>query len=214
MTPGVLSALGGLIADLKNDFVHTVYVDLLPSAMAGLAEAVRVLRRRGEDWLRNEARYDGPPAITVSAEMRYKGQSFEIDTPLDESWFIDGRPQAIADAFHARHADVYGYANPAAPVQIVALRIVAAGRAPKPEIARVARAQGAPARGGEADVWIEGGWRPVPLYDRAVLLAGARFDGPAIVTQSDCTICVLPGFAAEVDDHGNIHLKDTSDHAP
>jgi len=139
--------------------------------------------------------------------MRYKGQSFEMNTPLRESWFRQGRLDAIAGAFHARHEHVYGYATPAAPVQIVALRVVAAGLAPKPEIARVARAEGAPASNGQARVWIDGGWREVPPYDRAALLAGARFDGPAIVTQSDCTTCVLPGFAGEVDEFGNIHLK-------
>jgi N-methylhydantoinase A len=213
-TPGVLSALGGLIADLKNDFVHTAYVDLLPDAMPALARAVHGLRKRGEEWLRDEAHHAGPPAISVSAEMRYKGQSFEIDTPLEETWFVDGRIDAIAQAFHARHAHLYGYATPAAPVQIVALRIVVTGIAPKPDIARVAKAQADPRSSGEADVWIEGRWHRVPLYDRAALLAGARFDGPAIVTQSDCTTCVLPGFGAEIDEYGNIHLKDTSEHAP
>jgi N-methylhydantoinase A len=208
MTPGVLSALGGLIADLKNDFVHTVYADLTPAAMPRLTDALRALRQRGETWLRDDAHYDGAPTISVSAEMRYKGQSFEIDTPLRESWFRTGRLDAVAGAFHARHEHLYGYATPAAPVQVVALRVVAAGIAPKPEIARVPRAEGVPESHGKAQVWIDGGWREVPLYDRAALLAGARFAGPAIVTQSDCTICVLPGFAGEVDAFGNIHLRE------
>ena len=210
MTPGVLSALGGLIADLKNDFVHTVYVDLVPAEIPKLSDALRALRQRGETWLRDDAHYDGAPSIAVSAEMRYKGQSFEIDTKLRESWFRQGRLDAIAGAFHARHEHVYGYATPEAPVQIVALRVVAAGIAPKPEIARVARAQGAPTSTGQARVWIDGDWRLVPLYDRAALLAGARFEGPAIVTQSDCTTCLLPGFSGEVDEYGNIHLKDAT----
>ena len=208
MTPGVLSALGGLIADLKNDFVHTVYADLAPTVMPRLTDALRALRQRGETWLRDDAHYEGKPTLSVSAEMRYKGQSFEIDTPLRENWFREGRLDAVAGAFHARHEHVYGYATPSAPVQIVALRVVAAGVAPKPEIARVARAEGAPVSHGEARVWIGGGWRAVPLFDRAALLAGARFAGPAIVTQSDCTTCVLPGFAGEVDEFGNIHLRE------
>jgi N-methylhydantoinase A len=209
-TPGVLSALGGLIADLKNDFVHTVYLDLHPAAMADLAMAVRALRERGERWLRTDQHYDGPATISVSAEMRYKGQSFEIDTTLQESWFVDGRMQAIADAFHARHLHVYGYADPSAPVQIVALRVVAAGVTPKPQLARIGRAQGEKVTAGAAEAWIDGGWRRIKLYDRAALLAGLRFDGPAIVTQSDCTTCILPGFAARIDDYGSIHLETTS----
>ena len=58
-------------------------------------------------------------------------------------------------------------------------------------------------------MWIGGAQHAVPLYDRAALLSGHRFAGPAIVTQADCTTCVLPGFAARIDDHGSIHIEAT-----
>ncbi|HSU05021.1 MAG TPA: hydantoinase/oxoprolinase family protein [Acetobacteraceae bacterium] len=205
-TPGVLSALGGLIADLKNDFVHTVYVDLLPGAMPKLAASLRALRVRGERWLRSEQSYDGPVAIQVSAELRYKGQSFEIETALEASWFEHQQVQQIANAFHARHQQVYGYADPSAAVQVVALRVVAAGVIPKPQLARIDRADRPPERSGEARVWLDGDWRDVPLFDRATLRAGPGFAGPAIVTQSDSTTCILPGFTTRIDDYGNIHI--------
>jgi N-methylhydantoinase A len=95
-------------------------------------------------------------------------------------------------------------------VQIVALRVVAAGVAPKPQLARIGRAQGEKVTAGAAEAWIDGGWRRIKLYDRAALLAGLRFDGPAIVTQSDCTTCILPGFTARIDDYGSIHLETAS----
>lgn len=205
--PGVLSALGGLMADLKNDFVYTAYLDLGPEAMAELAGALKELRARGETWLQTEQGYQGRVTIEVSAEMRYKGQSFEIETRLREEWIAGGRTELIAEAFHARHRQVYGYGDPGAPVQVVALRVVASGVAPKPELARIAAASRPVSPSGEAEVWLEGGWRRVPLYERSELLAGSGFAGPAIVTQSDCTTCVLPGFAASTDDYGNLHIR-------
>ncbi len=205
--PGVLSALGGLIAELKNDFVETVYRDLIPRAMPDLAASVARLRARGEHWLRHEQHYDGPATIRVSAEMRYRGQSFELDTALAEDAFAAGRIGEIADAFHARHRHVYGYATPETPVQIVALRVIAAGASPRPELARIARAETPLASIGEAAVWIGGAQHAVPLYERAALLSGHRFAGPAIVTQADCTTCILPGFTACIDDHGSIHIE-------
>ncbi len=205
-TPGVLSALGGLIADLKNDFVRTVYLDLRPDALPDLAAALRELRARGEQWLQTEQGYRGPVTIEVSAELRYKGQSFEIETPLEESWFADKRIEPIAAAFHARHEQVYGYADPAGVVQVVALRVVAAGTIAKPQLAPIARGDAPPVPFAQAQVWLGGGWHPVPLYDRATLRAGPGFPGPAIVTQSDCTTCVLPGFTTDIDTYGNLHI--------
>lgn len=207
--PGVLSALGGLIAELKNDFVETVYCDLIPGKMPDLARSVARLRARGEHWLKHEQTYDGPAAIRVSAEMRYRGQSFELDTSLAEDAFAAGRLTEIADAFHARHRHVYGYATPETPVQIVALRVIAAGAAPRPELARIARAEAPPASIRRVPVWIDGAERAIPLYDRAALLCGHRFEGPAVVTQADCTTCVLPGFDARVDEYGSIHIEAT-----
>lgn len=209
-TPGVLSALGGLIADLKNDFVRTVYLDLRPDILPELAAAVRDLRTRGEQWLHTEQGYRGPATIQVSAELRYKGQSFEIETPLDEHWFAAGQVDPIAAAFHARHRQVYGYADPSGPVQVVALRVVAAGTIAKPQLAPIDHADAPPAPFAHARVWLHSGWHPVPLYDRAALRAGPGFPGPAIVTQSDCTTCVLPGFTSDIDAYGNLHIHAAS----
>jgi len=206
-TPGVLSALGGLIADLKNDFVRTVYCDLTEAQMPGLAEVVATLRRRGEQWLRAEQHYDGPMEIRVSAEMRYRGQSFELDTPLPEAWFVEGDMGAISQAFHAEHQRVYGHADPQAALQVVAIRVVAAGNAPKPELARIARASGPVPVDGDAKIWLDGDWRRVALLRREALMAGHRFEGPAVVTQPDCTTCVLPGFLVDVDDYGNMRVE-------
>lgn len=206
-TPGVLSALGGLIADLKNDFVKTTYLTLDEACIPELATAQAELRERGTRWLREEQGYEGPVEIHVSAEIRYKGQSFEIDTPLDQAWIASADISAIAAAFHAEHDRIYGHHDVDADVQIVALRIVAVGRTSKPELAHIPKAAGPLAARRQVGVFVDGAWREVPLYAREDLRAGHRFAGPAIVTQPDTTTCVLDGFSARVDDYGNMHLE-------
>ena len=79
-TPGVLSALGGLIADLKSDFISTVYVELGPDSEQQIGQAYHALEARAEDWLRGDQGYAGEFTLARSAELRYRGQSFEIDT--------------------------------------------------------------------------------------------------------------------------------------
>jgi len=206
-TPGVLSALGGLIADLKNDFVRTVFRDLTQDALPDLAVELDALRARGEAWLRQDQGYDGPISLSVSAELRYKGQSFELETPLEAEWIARGDLVSIAEAFHAEHSRIYGHADPRAVLQIVALRLVAAGRTPKPELPAVPSADGPVVTDGTAKIHVGGAWRDVPLIRRETLRAGHAFAGPAVVMQNDCTTCVLPGYAARIDGYGIMHIE-------
>ena len=89
--PGVLSAMGGLIADLKNDFVRTIYADVNAGTASAIREGFESLQALGERWLRHEQRYDGPAVYIHSADMRYKGQSFEIEAFLDADAIETGR---------------------------------------------------------------------------------------------------------------------------
>lgn len=207
-TPGVLSALGGLVADIKNDFVSTVYSALNETTISGLSSVVGDLEQKARAWLRAETSNDGDREadIALSAEMRYHGQSFEIDTPLQPRWLVERDLAAIRSAFHAEHERIYGHADAAGAVQIVAVRLVIAARTPKPELRRIASSSESPQALLIKPVWMEGRMRDVPVYQRSDLLAGQRFEGPAIVAQDDTTTCVLPGFVAVVDAFGNLEL--------
>jgi N-methylhydantoinase A len=205
MAPGVLSALGGLIADLKSDFVKTVYADLTSANLPRLREVMGQLEQRARAWLHDEQDYRGEPEIHLSADMRYKGQSFEIETPLERTDL--GSVEAMASSFHREHDRIYGHADPVAPVQVIALRLVVAGKTPKPDLAPLPRASAPLSPLKMIDVWLDGKHQAVPLYARADLLAGHAFAGPCVVSQDDCTTCVPPGFDCRVDDYGNLFIR-------
>ena len=202
-TPGVLSALGGLIADLKSDFIQTVYVDLNAASEAGIEDAYQALEARAEAWLHDEQGYAGASTITRSAELRYRGQSFEIDTPVPPGagW------QGIAESFHAEHRQVYGHADPSAAIQAVALRVVISGQVGKPDFPRFPLELGAAPVAGRAAVWMDGARRDAAIHRRADLRAGQHFAGPAVVAQDDCTTVVPPGFEAQVDEYLNLRIS-------
>ena len=201
-TPGVLSALGGLIADLKSDFIRTVYVELGDGAAAEVEQAYAALEATATAWLRNDQGYDGPATLTRSAELRYRGQSFEIDTavPPGAGW------RDIAESFHAAHRRVYGHADPDAPIQAIALRVVISGTVEKPDFPRYALEPGPAPQAGQAEVWLDGGWCTAAVYRRADLRAGQDFQGPAVVVQDDCTTVIPAGFAARVDEFANLRI--------
>jgi N-methylhydantoinase A len=206
-TPGVLSALGGLIADLKNDFIRTVYVDLGAPAAAAMRTDFAELRQRARHWLQDEQGYDGPYTITYSADMRYRGQSFELEAVFDEAWVESCDAAKLAEAFHEVHHRIYGHADKGAAIQVINLRLVISGKTPKPEIAKIPTGTGAAKPVKEIAVWLDGASRRVPLYRRQDFRAGQNFTGPAVITQDDCTTCVPPGFAATVDAYGNLRVK-------
>ncbi len=205
-TPGVLSAFGGLIADIKNDFIKTVYCDLDGGAET-LRDGYAALRRDAMTWLHDEQGFAGEATLLYTADMRYRGQSFEIETVLQENWIEAGDLAAIADAFHAEHGRVYDHADDAAAVQAINLRLVIVGAAPKPELKQLPEGGQTPEPIGTMEVFYDGATHEAALYDRAALLAGQRIDGPAVVQQDDCTTCILGGFTAEIDSYGNLLLN-------
>jgi N-methylhydantoinase A len=206
-TPGVLSALGGLIADIKSDFIATVFVDLDAAAMAGIQESFERLERAALGWLRDEQKYDGPHEFVYSADMRYQGQSHEIETLLEAASIGRGDVGALAGAFHDRHRQLYDHADEQAPVQIINLRLVVIGSGAKPQFTATPEHRAAAVPTERRRVFIDGAERDVPVFARADLTPGRFFTAPAIVTQSDCTTCIPAGFAGKVDRYGNLILS-------
>jgi N-methylhydantoinase A len=209
-TPGVLSALGGLVADVKNDFIRTVYLDLEPAAMAEIQAGFAQLGADARRWLAEEQGHHGSFRLVASADMRYRGQSYEIETALAAADIDAGRTAALAEAFHAAHERMFGHCDRAAAVQVINLRMIIVADSPKPALARLAAATGPAAPLRHVDVHVGGAARAVPLYARADLLPGHDFSGPAIIAQDDTTTCVPDGFTGTVDAYGHLILTLTA----
>lgn len=204
--PGVLSALGGLIADIRGDVIETVYADLDAPSLPRILDAFARLEAEAMRWIRDDQRFRGEVTLKPSAEMRYRGQSFEIEVPLERDWLARADRAAIAEAFHRTHERIYGHADAEAPIQAIALRMVVEGAVPQPRFPEQPHETGAPAPLREVEIWLDGARRAAPLYARSALRHGHRFAGPCIVLQEDCTTCVPPGMTGEVDRFGNLRL--------
>jgi len=199
--PGVVSALGGLVADLKGDFIRTVFADLDAARLPQLQAHFKALADEGRAWLAAQG-HDGAIELRLSGDMRYAGQSYEIEVALEPDWLSD--LDRLTDAFHETHRRIYDFHDAEGRIEMVNLRLSAVGAGPKPDLAELARVEAGDSR--EVQVHI-GGWRPVPLYPRAALAAGTVFEGPAIVAQEDTTFAIPVGASARVDGHLNIHLQ-------
>lgn len=206
LTPGVLSALGGLIADTRNDFVAVAWCALGDEEWASLERTRQALEQEAIGWVRAEVGAMAQPELTYTAEMRYQGQSFEIETAFDAEAMRTKNLAALREAFHQAHERLYRYRDEAAVIQVVALRVVAKVRTPRPVLTPVPDMAEPAKPAAVVPCWMDGAMRQMPLYRRDVLRAGDRFVGPAIIAQDDTTTCVLPDFEVNVDRWGNLHI--------
>lgn len=130
-SPGGLSALGGLTADVRNDFTETACYDLAPANAPRMADTIARLTEKARRWMVEDQHYDGTPAFHASGEMRYRGQSFEIEVPIDAATLAAGDLTPLAGAFHAEHRRLYGHADDASPIRIIAINLVVTGHSAK-----------------------------------------------------------------------------------
>ena len=209
--PGIASAVGMLMTDLRHEFVTTrrVRLDALtPEALESLF---------ADFLVEGSARLDrdGVPAsdrqMLRSVDLRYHGQSFELSiaVPAGSLTVADvGRLRAEFDAAHER---AYGYAAPEDAVELVNVRLAAIGVTPRPRRAPLPPGgrDAAKALKGTREVWFAeiGGWRNTNVLDRAKLLSGNVIGGPAIVEEHDASTLVHPGWEATVDQHGNLVVR-------
>ena len=202
--PGVLSANGMLLTDLKHTAVktHLVATDEMSASdlqalFAGLAEPLI-------EQLRAEGFATGDVAVEHSCDMRYRGQAYEVNVVL----LADvGDGHAAARLFHEAHAALYGRSAPDEPVEIVNFRVIVAGRLPRIEPRRVADAahhEPAPALTQDSYFGAKYGAVTCPVFERTELGATARVTGPALVIESGAATVLYPGHVATVDEWGNL----------
>jgi N-methylhydantoinase A len=188
--PGVASAVGMAAADEVRDFSRTVMALLDGSRDAATVRAL---------WEPLEARAAafGDAVRIRSADLRYVGQSFEIEVPAGDA----GR---LVAAFHEAHERLYGFSDPERPVEMVNVRLTAT--TPR-QVEMAAGPVAGKARSGRTRLRLAGGWTEAAVVDRGDLAAGDVVEGPALVVQEDTTTVLPPRWRATADEHGNLVLE-------
>ena len=196
--PGALSALGILVSDVVKDYSRTVLWRVLEKPpLEKMKNALAALQRLAEQDFRAE-HWPGAPHFTVSVDVRYRGQGYELNVPFTASFL---------SAFHREHRRRYGYSHPAREVEIVTLRLRAAmkslqsGRAVRQYPAASAPAT---ARSETARVVFDGKAMAAKIYARDQLSTKKKYLGPAVVTEYSATTLVPPGMRFWLDSVQNL----------
>jgi N-methylhydantoinase A len=210
-SPGIASAVGMLVTDVRHEFVATRRLRLEALTPAALEALFTDFAAEGEARLTRDGVPPGDRRTLRSADLRYHGQSFELSVTVPPGALSTADIERLAAEFHAAHERAYGYAAPEDPVELVNVRLAAVGVTPKPRrppLPEGERDAGGAVKG-RRDVWFAeaSGWRPTRILDRAKLRRGNVISGPALIEEHDASTLVHPGWTATVDEHGNLVLR-------
>jgi len=204
--PGVTSALGCVIADMRHDFVRTVNRPLGALDTEALGKAIAEYAAEGERLVRAAGVELEAIASEIELDMSYVGQTHTLAVPL-----ANPKPDAAAirAAFEKAYKAAFGRLLEGIEMRVLTLRVAVVGKRPKIDLARLAPQGGsiAAAKTGTRPVWFDGAWADTAIYDRLALPIDARIEGPAILEQPDATTVIEPDLAATVDRFGNLIVR-------
>lgn len=203
--PGLTNALGCVVADLRHDFVATVNQPLEAMVDGRIAALFAAQVQSGRDLLGREDVAIESVATLHRADMQFQGQSHILPVAIDSAAIT---LRELRAAFEAAYLRRFGVELSEIRPVLVNLHTAVIGKRKSVSLKAIAAARPKAtleeARRTTRPVWFEGGWRETPVYLREHLPEAARFDGPAIVEQLDCTAVIEPGDAVEVDGIGNL----------
>ncbi len=186
---GALSALGMLLADRTRDYS----AGALGSSPRDIETRYRKLEKQAHKDLRGAT-------LQRFADLRYAGQSYELTVP----WSAQG----VADGFHKEHHRIYGYSDPARPVEVVTLRLRATLPTEKPALREPRRAASPDAPVETRRVYIDGRFRQVPAVPRD-FSPRRLLRGPALITDYGSTTLIPAGWSIRRDVRGSLILRRT-----
>jgi len=207
--PGVTSALGCVVADMRHDRVQTVNRLLGQLDAAALGAEMEAVAAETEKLLRSaEVAFQKIERI-YELDMLYLGQTHTVSVPIviPEGGLTR---EAIAAAFDSAYREAFGRLLDNIQTRVMNYRIAVVGRRPKLDMAVFTPVDGRSPQEclrGTRRVYAEGAFHEAAIYDRLGLAVGSVIQGPAILEQADTTIFVDPGLNATVDAFGNLVMR-------
>ena len=209
-SPGLASALGMLFADMRYEYVLTRVMRIKNADVNLINETYSSLENKGISELKKEV-VNFETVILRSMDLRYVGQSYEINIPVPPGEVSGEDLENIAAKFHEKHQMIYGHSAPEEPVELVNLRVTVIGKAAKPKLKEL------PKEKKSSDTALKGTRKvyfkkykdfvECPIYERSKLAYDSEVSGPAIIEEMSSTIVIPPDYTARVDKYGNIIIS-------
>ncbi len=211
-TPGVTSALGLLMSDVKHDYVRSKLAALKELDLEEINDLFSQLTAQAKADLRAEGFHDREITLHASLDLRYAGQGYELTVPSPSPPLKASDLDLMRQRFDSQHERAHGHKAESEPVELVSLRIVSVGLVPQAKLSPVkptGRKLEA-ARIGERKIFFgkEHGMLNCQIYNRELLEPNHRIVGPAVIEQMDTTTVIHPEQEATVDSYRNLTVRE------
>lgn len=209
--PGVFSAWGLLMTDLRHDFIKTSVTRLdSPRALEIVASTYRELEAKARATVSSRATEGQNVVLARYADMRYYGQEHVLKVVVPDGEVSNRLLSEMQTRFEESHYRHYAFKLDS-PVEIVNYHVVALVKVRKPVLKPINRDKTTAANAfkGEREVYLDTkkGWVDAQVYERSLLPVGASLDGPLIVEDPTSTTIVLKDQRMVVDEYGNLRVK-------
>jgi N-methylhydantoinase A len=208
----VFSAYGVMVAKFLRRYSRSVQISLLDPVVADEVARIREdMTRRAVEEAVTGGIAESDCSFRWAVDIRFMGQTFEIEVPLGDEPLTGDAARELADNFPERYEAVYGKGTAweGSPVMLVNVNLTVTAERPVPVLEPVALNGGAAeAEKDRRNILLPGGeWAAVPVYDGPRVTAGASLEGPAIVDEDDTTLVVPPGWSCRRDEFLNYIME-------
>lgn len=200
---GVASAFGATAMDLRQDLEAFYFSSVAEADVGAINRMYEDLERDAVALLEADGVARKDVVVTRSAQMRYVGQTYEVETPIPDGRLTADHLPAISETFHKCHEMEFGVSSDDFEPAIVALGVTAVGRTARPP-AQVLTASGDEPVKGERQVYFNGEWHGSTIYDGHALGETAVVEGPCIVEYEHACAVLPPNARGTVDAYGNL----------
>ncbi len=208
--PGVNSALGCVMSDLRHDEVRTMNVMLDTLDCEHLEEIIEKITVSSTKIVQQSNAKLVSVERIIELDMLYLGQTHSVAVQLSGD-VVDVTKDAIRKAFEETYLKTYSRLLSDIPIRILNLRLSMIGVRPAIDVGLLAAGERAKNSADcaiiDQPIFSGGYWHDAVIYDRLRLPEGTVIQGPALLVQADATIYVDPNLAATVDQLGNIIMK-------
>jgi N-methylhydantoinase A len=209
---GVISAMGGVFADITAEFSASRYTESDRFDFEGVGEDMAELESRALGFLEGAGVPPDRRRVEFYAEARYRSQVWELSIPVRGNGIRDGADLArLVEDFHQVHERTFGIQEPGRPIECIYWRAKAIGLLAKPQIREIpsgGRDPAAALRGTRSAYFRElGGMVETPVYLGDALQAGNVVEAPAVIEEATTTVVVFPGAEVRVTELGSYHIR-------
>ncbi len=203
---GVASAFGATAMDLRQDLEVFYFSSIENADISTMNELYEKLESDALALLSADGVLAEDVVVTRTAQMRYVGQSYEVETPVPPGKLKDSDLETISERFHECHKQEFGVSSDDFEPSIVVLGLAAVGKTKRPTAVTM-EASGNDAKKGVRNVYFNQQWHESGVYDGHALGPQSEVIGPCIVEFEHACAVLPPQALGVVDDYGNMIIE-------